>query len=257
MSGKQPSSPTDARPSEGTLREQLAAYFLSTPPPGEQTPTQQQEYRKNLTRLGELERQEVLDSAGAARPLVWGNPVGLIQSLLTAAQRLAAGLGQPLLLFPAKEADIGFDTLLHPRLLSIGLMSLLTAAVTAAPRQPVWVRMQEQKHSLALAVTAAAPFADEKTLALMKECTRLHSGSLVHKDKTVSFSCGWVSEPPPDIRLYSRPTAEELLQDTLSPVWTGFYALIYSSMMNSKLSPAPSPESAKSSSEEGSAPASP
>lgn len=257
MSGKQPPHSGTNHTGEGTLREQLAAYFLSAPPPGEQTPAQQQEYRKNLTRLGELERQEVLNSAGAARPLVWGNPVGLIQSLLTAAQRLAAGLGQPLLLFPAKEADIGLDTLLHPRLLSIGLMSLLTAAVTAAPRQPVWVRMQEQKHGLALAVTACAPFADEDTLALMKECTRLHSGSLVHKDNTVSFSCGWVSEPPPGIRLYSRPTAEELLQDTLSPVWTGFYAQVYSPMIKSKLSPASSPESAESSSEGNSAPASP
>ena len=248
MTGKQPSVPENLPAGEGSQRERLAAYFLSAPPPGEQTAAQQEEYRQNLTRLGELERREVLTSAGAARPLVWGNPVGLMQSLLTAAQRLAAGLGQPLLLFPAKEADIGFDTLLHPRLLSLGLMGLLTAAVAAAPRQPVWVRMQEMRYSLALAVTATVPFADEDTLALVKECTRLHGGSLVHQENTLSFSCGQVSEPPPGVRLYSRPTAEELLQDTRSPVWTGFYAPIYSSIRRSKAS-APSPSGSSSASE--------
>ena len=234
MSGKQPPHPATDTPTEGTVREQLAAYFLSMPPIGEQTPTQRQEYLEQLARLGQLERREVLQAAGAVRPLVWGNPVKLIQSLLTAAQRLAAGLGQPLLLFPAKEVDIGFDTLLHPRLLSIGLTGLLTAATLAAPRRPVWVRIQEQKHALALAVTAETPFADEETLRLAKECTRLHGGSLVHWENTVTLSYGQASDPPPGVRLYSSPTAEELLQDTLSSVWSSFYALIYSSMMKSK-----------------------
>lgn len=226
--------PVPQPPTEGSLREELAAYFLSAPPLSEQTSAQRQAYLEQLARLGRLERQEVLLAAGAARPLVWGNPVELLQALLTAAQRLAAGLGQPLMLFPAKEATIGFPTLMHPRLLSIGLTALLSAASLAAPRRPVWVRMQEQKHSLALAVTAEAPFADEDTLRLVKECTRLHGGSLVHNENTVSFSCGQVSDPPPGVRLYSGPSADELLQDTLSAVWTGYYAVIYSSLMKSK-----------------------
>lgn len=234
MSHKPTVPSSSASPSEGTLREKLAAYFLSVPPLAEQSPTQRREYLEQLSRLGQLERREVLQAAGGARPLVWGNPARLVQALLTAAQRLAAGLGQPLLLFPAKEADIGFDTLLHPRLLSIGLTSLLSAAVLAAPRQPVWVRLQEQRHALALAITAESPFAGEEEVALIKECTRLHNGSLVHTENTITFSCGRVSEPPPGVRLYSSPRAEELLQDTLSPVWTGFYAQIHSPMIKSK-----------------------
>ncbi len=228
-----PNQPTNMPATEGSLREQLAAYFLSAAPMAEQTPAQRLEYIARLHQLGQLERQEILQATGIARPLVWGNPVPLLQALLTAAQRLAARLGQPLLLFPAKETHIRFETMLHPRLLSLALTGLLSAAVQVAPRQPVWVRLSEQRHCLALAITAAVPFGDEDTLTLVKECTRLHGGSLVQCENTISFSCGLVTEPAPGVQLYSCPTAEDLLRDTLSPVWTGFYAEIYSSMSGS------------------------
>ena len=117
---------------EGSQREQLATYFLSTPPLTEQTLSQRRQYLQKLRELGRLEQQELLQSAGAARPLVWGNPAPLIQSLLSAAQRLAARLGQPLLIFPARETTIGTDTLLHPRWLSVTLCSLLCRACSGA-----------------------------------------------------------------------------------------------------------------------------
>ena len=223
-------------PAEGTLREQLAAYFLAAPPLAEQTPSQRREYMHTLNQLGQLERQELLQSAGAARPLVWGNPAPLMQSLLSAAQRLAAKLGQPLLIFPARETAIGADTLLHPRLLSVALCDLLYAACAVAPRQPVWVRLQEQKGGLAVAVTASLPFVTTPTEALIKECTKLHEGSLVHCEQTLVFTCGQAEEPPAGVRLYGCPTEEDLLTDTLSPVWSVFYAALYPSMASSKLS---------------------
>lgn len=215
---------------EGSLRERLAAYFLSAPPMAEQTPAQRREYLQKLNRLGQLERQELLQAAGVGRPLVWGNPAPLLQALLSAAQRLAARLGQPLLIFPARETAIGADTLLHPRLLSVALCDLLCAACCAAPRQPVWVRLQEQRGGLAVAVTATLPFAVDHTLALIKECTTLHGGSLVHCDETLVFSCGQAEEPPAGVRLYGCPTEEDLLTDTLSPVWSVFYAALYQSL---------------------------
>lgn len=221
---------------EGTQREQLAAYFLSSPPPAEQTPTQQEEYRARLKQLGQLERQEITDAPGSNRPLVWGNPAALLQSFLSAAQRLASRVGQPLLLFPAKDAAIGFDTLLHPRVLTVTMAAVLADACAAAPRRPVWVRLQEQREALAVTVTAEAPFACENTLAIIKECTGLHGGSLVHSENTVVFTCGQQGEPPPGVRLYGCPTEADLLQDTLSPVWSGFYAAIYSSSSSDRFS---------------------
>ncbi|MBE6806802.1 MAG: hypothetical protein E7527_02130 [Ruminococcaceae bacterium] len=219
-------------PTEGTLREQLATYFLSQPPLPQLSVPERKRYMEKLTQLGQLERQEFLLAGGAGRPMVWGNPAPLLQAFLSAAQRLAAGLGQPLLLFPAKDTSIGTDTLLHPRLLSVTLAGLLRDACLVCPRQPVWVRLQERLGGLAVAVTAPEPFITPELLALTKECTRLHEGSLVHCDNTVLFTCGQVVKPPAGIRLYGCPTEEDLLQDSVSPVWSGFYAGIYSVMMS-------------------------
>ncbi|MBQ6849069.1 MAG: hypothetical protein IJN76_03325 [Clostridia bacterium] len=231
-------------PTEGGLREQMAAYFLSLPPYAEQTPAQRREYRRRLQELGRLERRELLDACGSHRPLVWGNPATLLQAFLSAAQRLAAGVGQPLLLFPAKDATIGSDTLLHPRVLTVTMAAVLADACAAAPRRPVWVRLQEQRGALAVTVTAEVPFATGDTLALAKECTRLHDGSLVHCENTVLFTCGHSPAPPPGVRLYGCPTEDDLLQDTLSPVWSGFYAAIYSP--SASTSPNSKSEEAKS-----------
>lgn len=252
-------------PSEGTLREQLATFFLAQPPLAQQNGAQRQTYIEKLHRLGELERQEFLSAGGAARPMVWGNPAPLLQAFLSAAQRLAAGLGQPLLLFPAKDTAIGNETLLHPRLLCVTLAGMLREACLVCPRQPVWVRLQEQLGGLAVTVTASAPFPTQEQLALTKECTRLHGGSLVHSDHTIIFTCGQALKPPAGIRLYGCPTEEDLLQDGLSPVWSGFYAGVslgfysaFSSDSSSESTPAiiKSPSTGNTSSSEGSSGAS-
>lgn len=213
---------------EGSLREQLAAYFLAAPPLAQQTPAQRLEYNARLQQLGQLESREILQAAGVGRPMVWGNPVPLLQGLFAAAQRLAAGVGQPLLLFPANGAAIEFHTLLHPRILSLGATHLLRAACLAAPRQPVWVRLQEQHQCLTVSVSSPVAAEDypshaRQALEVTKECARLHGGSLAQCNNTIGFSCGRVEEPPADTRPYLCPGAEELLKDTLSAVWTGFY----------------------------------
>ncbi|MBQ5840895.1 MAG: hypothetical protein IIW40_02955 [Clostridia bacterium] len=219
----------DSAATEGGQRERLAAYFLAAPPYEEQTPAERQDYLAHLRQLGELDDREVLQAVGAPRPLVWGNPVGLIQGLLTAAQRLAAGIGQPLLIFPAREAVIDFETLLHPRLLGLAIVGLLRAACLASPKSPVWVRLQEQQHCLSVTLRANAPIEEPTALAVAKESARLHGGSLALCDHSVAFSCGRLTSPPLDAHPYRCPTAEELLRDTLSAVWTGFYSRLPSS----------------------------
>ncbi len=211
---------------EGGERERLAAYFLAATPYEEQTPAERQEFLTHLRQLGELEDREVLQAAGTARPLVWGNPVGLIQSLLTACQRLAAGLGHPLLIFPARETAIDFETLFHPRVLGLAVVGLLRAACNTAPKSAVWVRLLEQQHCLTITFRAAAPIEEPTALAVAKESARLHGGSLALCENSVAFSCGRLTSPPPDARPYRSSTAEELLRDTLSAVWTGFYSRV-------------------------------
>ena len=220
---------TSETPTEGTLRERLAAYFLTAPPLKEQTDTQRREYLSQLARLGALERQELLHHAGASRPMVWGNPAPLILALACAAQRLAAGLGQPLMVFPAKGAAVGAETLFHPRVLSMTLAALLCDLCRRGDGSPIWVRLQEQRHGLAVSVSGVREAITPETAALLKECTRLHGGSLVHCDHRILFTCGQAECPPAGVHLYVCPTEQELLEDSLSPVWSGFYGPLYAS----------------------------
>lgn len=214
--------------SEGTHRERLARYFLSVPPYREQSPEQQAAYRRRLRELGQLDNQQVLAATGSNRPLTYGDPVPLLQHLLTAAQKLGAAAGQPLMIFPAKDARFCFEAPLHPRLLSLALMNLLRIACAAAPRQPVWVHIREQATCLTVTATATAPFYEEQAAAIIKECARLHGGNLARCDNSVGFSCLRLPRQPEQIAPYTAATADELYRDTLSPVWTGFYAWLVS-----------------------------
>ncbi len=224
MSHQHSAENTPASATESSRREQLAVYFLSVPPYSELNEAQKDEYRQRLRELNNLEHREVMEAAGHHRPLTYDNPIPFIQNLLTAAQQLAAGTGQPLLLFPAKGVNIDFHAMLHPRLLSIAVCALLRMACNATPRETVWVRLQEQENCLTITATAAQPFYDPAIGEVIKECAKLHGGSLARCDRSVGFSLSRITQPPREIRHSLCPTVEELLRDTLSPLWTGFYA---------------------------------
>lgn len=213
---------------EGSQREQLAAYFLSMPPYREQTPAEQICYRRHLREIGELDNRQVLEAAGSNRPLTFGNPVLLLQNLFTAAQQLAAAVGQPLMIFPAREADFHFQALIHPRLLCLAGVNILRIACTAAPRQPVWVRIEEQADCLRISATAAAAWHDPMGQAVIEECARLHGGNLTHSEKMIGFTCGRALVLPSQIHPCPEQTAIDFCNDPLSPVWTGFYAWLSS-----------------------------
>ena len=205
-------------------REELAQYFLSVPPYSDQSPAERLTFIDKLRQLGDLENREVLQAAGSHRPLVWDNPVPLLQNILTAAQRLAAGLGQTLLIFPAADTNIRFQAMMHPRLLTLATANLLSVACAAAPHSTVWVRLQEQEHCLTVSATAASTVTDNAAMAVIQECARLHNGSLAQCDNSIAFSCSRVDAPPREVRHYVCPTADELCRDTLSPLWTVFYS---------------------------------
>ncbi len=219
-----------------SVREELATYFLSAPPYADQTPAERRIFIDKLRTLGQIENREVLQAAGSHRPLVWDNPVPLIQNMLTAAQRLAAGHGQTLLLFPAADTSFRFQAMMHPRLLTLATANLLAAATAAAHGDTVWVRLQEQEHCLTVSATTTAPVTDDDTLAVIQECARLHGGSLAQCDTCVAFSCSRVDDPPQEVRHYVCPTADELCRDTLSPLWTVFYSSVVSRMSSDRTS---------------------
>ena len=221
-----------AKTTEGTARARLAAYFLSAPPREEQTAAQKREYWERLRELGELEQQELLDNAGAPRPMVWTNPAPLIQAVCGAVQRLAATKGVTLRIFPAADIAVGQETLVHPRMLTVTLCALLRDVCRSAEGQTVWVKLQEKRCGLAVSVSLPEGGLSPCTAALIKECTGLHEGSPVHSENTLLFSCGQAEKPAAGVRLYAAPTEEELLEDSLSPVWSVFYASVSTSTVS-------------------------
>lgn len=231
---------TTDRHRSSSVREELAAYFLSAPPYADQTPAERRTFIDKLRTLGQIENREVLQAAGSHRPLVWDNPVPLIQNMLTAAQRLAAGHGQTLLLFPAASTSFRFQAMMHPRLLTLATANLLAAVTEVAHGNTVWVRLQEQEHCLTVSATAPEPVTDTDALAVIQECARLHGGSLAQCDNCVAFSCSRVDDPPQEVRHYVCPTADELCRDTLSPLWTVFYSSVVSGMSSGRTSSADS-----------------
>ena len=226
-------APSQAEKStEGAARARLAAYFLSAPAVTEQTAAQRREYTRRLKELGDLEQQELLDGAGAPRPMVWTNPAPLIQAVCGAAQRLAATHGVTLRIFPAAGITLGRETLVHPRMLTVALCALLRDVCLRAEGQTVWVKLQEKRSGLAVAVTLPKGGLTTRTEALINECTRLHEGSPVHSDNTLIFTCGQAEKPAAGVRLYAVPDEKDLLEDSLSPIWSVFYASISSSTVS-------------------------
>ncbi len=241
-----------AFPAESGRRQELAAFFLSAPPLSQQAGEARRRYLAHLRELGALEESDICRNAGSGRPLVAGEPAALVQALLTAAQKLAAGLGQPVLIFPAREADFRFFAEIHPRILCFGLTELLTTACCLSPKSPVWVRLQEQARRLTVSVIAAVPWDDQKSLHITQESARLHGGRLTLCDRTATFSIPRQEGPIEEDRLYRCPSAEALLADSLSPIWTGFYSRLVSIIKNSGSEP-----SASSSDEDASPSAAP
>lgn len=211
-------------PREAERRERLAAYFLSAPPVQVQTPDQRAGHLARLRELGTLENEEILAAAGTEQPLVWGDPLLLLHNLLVGAQQLAATVGQPVLVFPARGISIRFTARLHPRLLCAAAVNMLRMACTAAPRCPVWLRMEEQAAALTVSVTAQAPFYERQGAAVIQESARLHGGRLTLGQNRMEFSCARAQEPPAGVQRYVPPSAAAFLQDELSMLWTGFYA---------------------------------
>ena len=249
---------TTDRQRSSSAREALAQYFLSAPPYSDQTPDERRTFIDKLRQLGQIENREVLQAAGSHRPLVWDNPVPLIQNMLTAAQRLAAAHGQTLLLFPAADTSFRFQAMMHPRLLTLATANLLAAVTATADGDTVWVRLQEQEHCLTVSATTTESVTDSEALAVIQECARLHGGSLAQCDNCVAFSCSRVDTPPQEVRHYVCPTADELCRDTLSPLWTIFYSSVASRMSSDRTvstggnSSASSPKSSSKDVSEGS-----
>lgn len=214
-----PDSPCTSKPghlSEGQLREQLAAYFITSPPLSRQTPEQKAETAQALELLWQTEVQSVRHCRGLPRPLAYGDLSATLLAIAQAAQLL---IGQQRLTLYAplpRPLYAAFE----PRLLQLAVVGLLRAVCHANPAAPVQMAVTHTAGTVSILVTGSRPVRDPATLSMVKETARLHQGSLAVCGGTIGFSLRTTlsSERP-----YTAPTADELLQNLVSGVCAGLY----------------------------------
>lgn len=207
--------------SEGEMREQLAAYFLTAPHPDRQTEKQQAHHKAVLRCLLDMETQSILQFAGLARPLVKGDLAALLRNTLEACVSLCKK--RPLFTFRCSNGFPSRRTAaFEPRLVQMAAVGLVRASCLANPEGSVAATLYARPDTLILAVTGERPARDSGALDVAKETARLHEGSLAVCAETIGLSLRTTLAG--EGGRYIAPTVSELLQDTLSCVQIGFYS---------------------------------
>lgn len=210
---------------EGSVREELAAYFLSVPPLSQQSEEQKVRTRQELRRLAEVEADAVLQFGGFARPLSEGNVTGLLTSLLEAARTVANTAGYPLIISISSELEAPFYASFEPRLLQMAVVGLIRAACLSNHRTPVSVSLSGGIHALTITVTGDAAPTERQALEIAREVARLHQGGLALSEGTVGFSIR--TTLPHTGGHFAAPGISELLDYLLSSVQVGLYPFLY------------------------------
>ena len=201
---------------EGCIRESLAAYFLSAPPPDCQPPAQRLQYRRALQKLAEVETYAVLQSACIKRPLRYGDLMGLLSVTLQAAARRLEKEG---VLLEYQVPDKAVCTAAEPRLIQMAVIYLLRLVHKANPGEPLQASVILRPRSIFISVRSKKPLGSLMPLALVRATARLHKGGVVVSGETAAFSVR--RELPSAIGLFAVPSMEELVNNPLSPVNIG------------------------------------
>ncbi len=205
-----------SQPTEGFLREALAVYFLSVPPPAQQSPQERERYRRALHSLAELDAEAVLQSEIVRRPLRFGDVGLLLRNTLYAAAICLSERGTVL------ECEIPDQSLCmaaDPRTLQIAVVRLLQSVSAANPDATVKARVTARPRSLTLMVAGKSPVRELRTLALVRAAAREHKGGVALSGGTVAFSLRRELTSP--IGRFTVPSIEEMVADALSAVNVG------------------------------------
>jgi hypothetical protein len=201
---------------EGREREALAAYFLSSTNPKNQTSVEREKYQQALQKLDKIETNAVLQASGINRPLRYGDVNGLLSVTLEA---VAKRLEEQHCLLDYDVPDRTICTAAEPRLLQTALIHCLRAVCTTYPDKQSYACVKIHDSNLTIVVKSNVPLTNRNTLSLINEAARLHKGGVVVSGNTVGFSIR--KDLPSAIGLFSVPSVKELLNNPLSPVNIG------------------------------------
>ncbi|MDD3832941.1 MAG: hypothetical protein PHR18_03445 [Oscillospiraceae bacterium] len=198
---------------EGWLRETLAAYFLSVPPPDKQNSDEKKRYRHAQRLMAELEIISLLQFNIIHRPLRYGDINGLLTVILDACSRRLEGKG---ISIESSLPERCICMAAEPRLISFALISLLRAYADNNKNDRISVHAVQHKHSLSISLGGEPPFLNPGTRGLVRAAAQLHKGGVVVSNGRVAFSLRTGIQGA--VGLFAFPSADDLLSNPLSAV---------------------------------------
>ncbi len=215
---------------EGELRERLAAYFLSMPPLECQNSAQRRRTRRALSACWDLDTASLLVYRAAGRPMLTGDLNRFLSATLRGARTMLDGcLSIRLSLSPRP-----FPSVFQPRMTQLTLLALLRDACLAGAGT-IHVSIQIAPHTLRLLCACDRTGGYPASMELAKETAARHRGAFLRpcgaadnvlfdpvSVSALSFPIG----PTVSVSGFSFPSAEELLANPLSPLYTGLYSVL-------------------------------
>lgn len=217
---------------EGELREQLAAYFLNMPPLARQTKEEHRDTCRALSLCWDLDAAAMLRYNEYPRPQQYGDLHKWLRTNLEACrQLLPASFTLVYSLSP-----MTFYTRFEPRSIQLSLLSLLRGACLSGSQSVCLLgKADAVRHQMTF--TCMRAYSSEQAYVLSAKTAGQHGGTFLYPSRPAvpnesagcpAVSCGW--KLPKRLRQeaaeFHCPTAAQLLQSPLSPVFTGIYSCL-------------------------------
>lgn len=215
---------------EGELREELAAYFLSMPPLDRQNAAQRCRTRSALSACWDLDVAALLVYHAAGRPMLTGDLNRHLSATLRGAKTILRGTLPLRLSLSARP----FRCVFQPRMIQLTLLALLRDACLSGA-QSIHVAVETTSRTLRLLCASDRAGAYPAAAALAKETAARHGGAFLrpcctadslHPFPVAIAALGFTARPSADAAGFSSPSAEELLANPLSPLYTGLYSVL-------------------------------
>ena len=215
---------------EGELRERLAAYFLSMPPLEQQNAAQRLRTRRALSACWDLDIAALLVYRAAGRPVLAGDLNRFLSATLRGAKTMLRGALPVRLSLSTRP----FRSVFQPRMAQLTLLALLRDACLAGA-QAVHVSVEVSPRTLRLLCASDRAGGYPAAAALAKETAARHGGAFLrpcgsadslHPFPVMVSALGFSARPAAGTAGFSCPSAEELLANPLSPLYTGLYSVL-------------------------------
>lgn len=215
---------------EGELRERLAAYFLTMPPLEQQNADQRGQTRRALSQCWELDVAALLVYRAAGRPMRAGDLNRFLSATLHGAKTMLRGT-VPLRLSLSPRP---FPCVFQPRMVQTALIALLRDACLSGG-DALHVTVEATSRVLRLLFSSNGAGRTPAAAELAMQTAARHGGAFLRPCCAAEanrpfpvYISAWrfPANPTAGAAGFAGPSAEELVSNPLSPLYTGLYSIL-------------------------------